>query len=102
MITVTPQQEQKLRAMFENMFADVREPKIEAKPLTQEKRVQIERTWRERLFTRPWTPFTRHRTVIEIEPSWGIMRFANVFVLRPEIARIERDVLAARETGEGV
>ncbi len=54
--------------------------------------VQVRRSWRERLFSRPWRPLTTTRTVVPQVPNPGLMRIdARTIVLHPETARLFRE-----------
>ncbi len=44
---------------------------------------EVRRTWRERLFSRPWRPLQATRTVVPMVPSRQILRFANRLVMHP-------------------
>ena len=50
--------------------------------------VEVVRSWRERLFSRPWRPFQRTRTVVPQVPSRQVFRInSNTLVMHPEMAR---------------
>lgn len=52
------------------------------------------RTWRERLFTRPWRPFVRTRTVVRQIPYRGALRLSNgTLVIHPVTLRALREQL---------
>lgn len=44
----------------------------------------VRRTWRERLFSRPWTPFVKTRIVVPRVPYAGAVQLdANTLVMHP-------------------
>lgn len=46
--------------------------------------VQVRRSWRERLFTRPWRPLVKTRTVVPRIPHRGAIQLdANTLVMHP-------------------
>jgi len=48
---------------------------------------EVPRTWRERLFTRPWKPLNRTRTVVPQVPSRQIYTLTGgVLVMHPAMA----------------
>lgn len=56
---------------------------------------EVPRTWKERLFTLPWHPFKRTKTIIPKVPNKNVY-FANngtVCIAHPETARIIREKL---------
>jgi hypothetical protein len=76
-------------------FASVR--LIESPYLTVAVSFVVRRPWRERLFSRPWRPCQRTRTVIQQEPSRGALQLPNGdIVMHPEMARRLRESLATR------
>lgn len=50
------------------------------------------RTWKERLFTRPWKPWKKYKTVITRKPSTMVYTYHNYMVMHPETARVIRDL----------
>ena len=67
---------------------------IESEWLTQDgEPVQVRRTWRERLFSRPWRPLQATRTVIPQVPYQGAMTLGrDAVVMHPAIARQMREM----------
>jgi len=56
-------------------------------------KVEKERTWKERLLTRPWNPFKRTKiitTVPEI-PDDNIYRMADILIMHPNTAKKLRE-----------
>jgi hypothetical protein len=50
--------------------------------------VTVRRTWRERLFSRPWRPLVATRTVVPRVPYRGAMRLdARTLVMHPQMLR---------------
>jgi len=49
------------------------------------------RTWKERLFSLPWNPFKRTKTVVPKVPSKRVLVFSNTVIVHPEMARILRN-----------
>jgi hypothetical protein len=50
--------------------------------------VEIKRTWRERLFTRPWQPFKATRTHIPKVPYKGAMKInEHTVAMHPQVYR---------------
>lgn len=58
----------------------------------------VRRTWRERLFTRPWRPLQRDRMVTPMLPSRSCYILSDGSIaMHPETARALRAALAERE-----
>ncbi len=56
--------------------------------------VEVHRTWRERLFTRPWKPWQTTRTVIpQVPMRGGICLGYGTIVMHPEAVRLLREML---------
>lgn len=54
--------------------------------------IEVPRTWRERLFTLPWQPRKRTKTVITKVPAkHGYRMGSNTIVMHPETARQLRE-----------
>lgn len=65
--------------------------------------VEVKRTVKERLFTRPWRPFKRTRTVVPKVPRDDAIKLPNgTLVMHPETARKLRKMMEVRFTGEPV
>lgn len=47
----------------------------------------VKRTWKERLFTRPWNPFKSHKEIIPIVPSREIIKLGDKWIMHPEMAK---------------
>jgi hypothetical protein len=57
---------------------------------------EVVRTWKERLFTKPWRPLKKTRTVVPQVPSREVIRFQNKMVCHPEVAKeLRRQIQAA-------
>jgi hypothetical protein len=55
---------------------------------------QVRRTWRERLFTRPWRPLVATRTVVPKVPFRGVIQLnATTLVMHPVTLRQLRETL---------
>lgn len=55
----------------------------------------VRRSWRERLFSRPWRPFVATRTVVPKVPYRGAMRIGpNTLLMHPATLRAMCDRLA--------
>ena len=69
---------------------------------TPGKPVQVKRTIKERLFTRPWRPFTTHRTVVPQLPSNEIVvdSINQVIYVHPVRARQLQQQLGRRSPVE--
>ena len=67
---------------------------IESAYLTQDgEPITIRRTWRERLFSRPWTPQKATRVVIPQVPYEGAIEIGrNTVVMHPAIVRRLRNI----------
>lgn len=53
---------------------------------------QVPRSWKERLFSRPWQPLKRTRTVTPQVPMKGGVRFGNgTILMHPETVRHIRE-----------
>lgn len=56
--------------------------------LVLQERKQVERTWRERLFTLPWRPLRRYRTIVTCRPNPSpMLMYVNgqpIFFMHPE------------------
>lgn len=53
---------------------------------------EVRRTWKERLFTRPWRPWKATRTVVPKVPMKGGYRLADgTIIVHPAIARKMRE-----------
>lgn len=48
--------------------------------------VEVRRTMRERLLTRPWSPFKKFNTVARTKPSRQIYRVPGAFIMHPALA----------------
>lgn len=48
---------------------------------------QERRTWKERLFTRPWKPFKGTKTVVLMVPMRKCIRLGNKLVMHPEVLK---------------
>ncbi len=60
--------------------------------------IEIRRSWRERLFSRPWTPLKTTRTLIPNVPYKGAIRIDNTtIVMHPETVRQFRAAAALEE-----
>jgi len=68
---------------------------IESVLLTQlGKPYQVKRSWRERLFSRPWHPFTTTRTITPVIPYKGAVQLdANTLIMHPETVKQLRHML---------
>ncbi len=64
--------------------------------------VTVRRSWKERLFSRPWKPFQRMRTVIPRVPYRGVVKLnANTLVMHPAmVAELARATSVTPPTGE--
>jgi hypothetical protein len=59
---------------------------------------EVRRTWRERLFTRPWRPLRATRTVVPKMPLKGAVRLdARTLVMHPATYRELKDMLRRSE-----
>ena len=55
--------------------------------------IEVRRTWKERLFSRPWRPFKRNKTVIPKVPSEEVLVILpNTIVAHPITAREVRRI----------
>lgn len=45
------------------------------------------RGWKERLFSRPWRPFKKYKTIIPKIPNPEIIVTADCYIMHPEIAK---------------
>jgi hypothetical protein len=53
---------------------------------------EVRRSWRDRLFTRPWRPLVRTRTVVPKVPYRGALGInSHTVAMHPETARRLRD-----------
>jgi hypothetical protein len=55
----------------------------------------VRRAWRDRLFTRPWRPWRKHKTVIDKVAMQCAYQFDEGLVMHPEIAAKVRAALAS-------
>ena len=62
---------------------------------------EVRRSWRERLFSRPWRPFKATYTVVPQVPSDQILHTAQGFIMHPEMWRRLNAQLVQRPTPEG-
>jgi hypothetical protein len=44
---------------------------------------EVPRMWKERLFTLPWRPFKKTRTVIPMVPSMTVYRYGDKLIMHP-------------------
>jgi hypothetical protein len=58
---------------------------------------EVPRTWKERLFSLPWTPRKKTRTVIPKIPSKSVVVFNGSLVMHPETAKIYRAELESKK-----
>lgn len=55
--------------------------------------IEVRRTWRERLFSLPWRPLAKTRTVVPMVPHSGAVRIdANTYVMHPETLRVFKGI----------
>ena len=56
--------------------------------------IVVHRTWRERLFSRPWTPLIKTRTVVPQIPYRGAVQLdANTLVMHPyTLAQLRKEL----------
>lgn len=47
--------------------------------------VEIKRTWKERLFTRPWKPFKTVKTIIPLVPITKVFMHDDGWIMHPDI-----------------
>ncbi len=60
---------------------------------------ELKRSWRERLFTRPWRPWVRTKMVATYVPSDEVLQVSNhTFIMHPVLARQLRE--ATKGTGQ--
>lgn len=58
---------------------------------------QVARTWKERLFTRPWRPLKTTRTVVPQVPSREVIMTADVIVMHPAVWKEVEAAIERRE-----
>lgn len=46
---------------------------------------EIKRTWKERLFTRPWKPFKTVKTIIPLVPMTKVFMHDDCWIMHPDI-----------------
>lgn len=51
------------------------------------------RTWSERLFSRPWKPLTKTKTVTPMIPRKGALKIGNKIIMHPDTAAKMRESL---------
>ena len=69
---------------------------IESVWLTDQVERVVRRTWRERLFTWPWRPWTTTKIVTVTVPSGRVLQIGNSLVMHPETSRQLRAALKGR------
>lgn len=52
---------------------------------------EINRTWKERLFSWPWRPFKKTKIIIRYEPIKTIYSDGNKLIMHPEVFRVFRE-----------
>ena len=52
--------------------------------LTTTEKVERVGTWKERLFSWPWTPWKRTVTIVRVVPDPGVYRFNGKYMMHPE------------------
>ena len=62
--------------------------------LEEDESHEVTRTWKERLFSRPWKPFKKTKTVIRKIPSKSIYKLnENTLAMHPVMAaRLEKEL----------
>lgn len=64
--------------------------------------VEVQRTWRERLFSRPWTPWRSTKTVIPQIPMDDMINLGGgVFLMHPVTAQKLRQEMAREQFFDG-
>lgn len=48
---------------------------------------QVDRAWKERLFTRPWKPLQKTKSITPQVPSRECRMMGNIIYMHPEMAR---------------
>lgn len=46
---------------------------------------EVKRTWKERLFTKPWRPFKKTRIVVLQIPDDVIIKTPDAYIMHPEV-----------------
>ena len=66
---------------------------IESDQMVERKETEVLRTWKERLFSFPWKPLKKSKTVVTYIPKQEILQYGNMIVCHPAVAaRIRKEL----------
>jgi len=66
---------------------------IEDQHIGDQVRVEIQRTWAQRLFTRPWKPFQKYRYETYWKDNGNIFSISGKLIMHPDTAAKMREAI---------